>query len=399
MRAPLRGLASSVAISTIVRRALERAGIESPCKGAHLLRHSLASQMLAHHASLAEIGEILRHRSPQHHANLHEGRSRCAARLGLGMARRCAMTSLIKADDDYLRLRRALGFKLRDTEVALHDSSRSSGGRGPRGSPPSWHSSWATEPQHAQPAHRARRLGMVRLFAEYRSACDASHRVPPLGLLPDRYRRKEPYLYSDAEVHRLLEPRERSPPLRACAADVSDAVRTAGRHGMRISEVVALDVADVDLHGALLTIRARSSASPALSPYTPPPNARSRATRAGAIDSSPGHSRRASFGRSAVRGSPTGLCGRRSSSSRTRSVCEARRSLGPRLHDFRHRFAVRTLLGWYRRGVDIDPRMPGLSAYLGHAHVTDTYWYLSAVPELLSAAARRLERSSRRERR
>jgi integrase len=70
---------------------------------------------------------------------------------------------------------------------------------------------------------------------------------------------------------------------------------------------------------------------------------------------------------------------------------------GPRLHDFRHRFAVRTLLGWYRRGVDIDPRMPILSAYLGHAHVTDTYWYLSAVPELLTAAARRLERSARRE--
>jgi site-specific recombinase XerD len=64
VRAPLRGFASSVAISTIVRRALERAGIESPCKGAHLLRHSLASRMLAHHASLAEIGEILRHRSP-----------------------------------------------------------------------------------------------------------------------------------------------------------------------------------------------------------------------------------------------------------------------------------------------------------------------------------------------
>lgn len=64
MRAPRRGFASSVAISTIVRRALERAGIESPCKGAHRLRHSLASQRLAHHAALAEIGEILRHRSP-----------------------------------------------------------------------------------------------------------------------------------------------------------------------------------------------------------------------------------------------------------------------------------------------------------------------------------------------
>lgn len=64
MRAPLRGFASSVAISTMVRRALERAGIESPCKGAHLLRHSLATRMLRGKASLAEIGEILRHRSP-----------------------------------------------------------------------------------------------------------------------------------------------------------------------------------------------------------------------------------------------------------------------------------------------------------------------------------------------
>jgi len=63
----------------------------------------------------------------------------------------------------------------------------------------------------------------------------------------------------------------------------------------------------------------------------------------------------------------------------------------------RHRFAVRTLLSWYRRGVDIDPRMPVLSAYLGHAHVTDTYWYLSAVPELLTVAAARLERPARRE--
>ena len=70
---------------------------------------------------------------------------------------------------------------------------------------------------------------------------------------------------------------------------------------------------------------------------------------------------------------------------------------GPRLHDFRHRFAVRTLLSWYHRGVDIDSRMPVLSAYLGHAHVTDTYWYLSAVPELLTVAAARLERPARRE--
>ena len=71
-------------------------------------------------------------------------------------------------------------------------------------------------------------------------------------------------------------------------------------------------------------------------------------------------------------------------------------SRGPRLHDFRHRFAVNTLLRWYRRGVDVERYLPRLATYLGHAHVTDTYWYLTAVPELLQLAARRLERVARR---
>jgi integrase len=67
-------------------------------------------------------------------------------------------------------------------------------------------------------------------------------------------------------------------------------------------------------------------------------------------------------------------------------------SHGPRLHDFRHRFAVETLLGWYRNGEDPKRRLPILSTYLGHSHVTDTYWYLTGTPELLGAAAKRLEK-------
>ena len=67
-------------------------------------------------------------------------------------------------------------------------------------------------------------------------------------------------------------------------------------------------------------------------------------------------------------------------------------SRGPRLHDFRHRFAVHTLLRWYRNGEDPKRRLPILSTYLGHAHVTDTYWYLTGTPELLGAAAKRLEK-------
>jgi integrase/recombinase XerD len=67
-------------------------------------------------------------------------------------------------------------------------------------------------------------------------------------------------------------------------------------------------------------------------------------------------------------------------------------SRGPRLHDFRHRFAVQTLLRWYRNGEDPKRRLPILSTYLGHAHVTDTYWYLTGTPELLRAAGERLEK-------
>jgi integrase len=69
---------------------------------------------------------------------------------------------------------------------------------------------------------------------------------------------------------------------------------------------------------------------------------------------------------------------------------------GPRLHDLRHRFAVRTMLSWYRGGVDVQRHLPELSTYLGHVHVSDTYWYLSAVPELMGVVATRLEPRSRR---
>jgi integrase len=66
-------------------------------------------------------------------------------------------------------------------------------------------------------------------------------------------------------------------------------------------------------------------------------------------------------------------------------------SHGPRLHDLRHRMAVNTLLHWYREGVDVERYLPTLSTYLGHAHITDTYWYLTATPELLQRAMLRLK--------
>ena len=70
-------------------------------------------------------------------------------------------------------------------------------------------------------------------------------------------------------------------------------------------------------------------------------------------------------------------------------------SHGPRIQDLRHSFTTKTLLGWYRNGINVDRHMPELSAYLGHAHVTDTYWYLSAVPELMQLAAKRVEQTQK----
>jgi integrase len=69
--------------------------------------------------------------------------------------------------------------------------------------------------------------------------------------------------------------------------------------------------------------------------------------------------------------------------------------VGPRVHDLRHYFAIRTLLNWYQSGADVEVHLPELTTYLGHVHVRDCYWYLSAVPELLKLATLRWERAEK----
>ena len=309
------------------------------------------------------------------------------------------MTSLAKAVDDYLRLRRALGFKLRDTETALHDFVSFLKRRGAARITTELALQWATEPQHAEPSHRARRLGIVRLFAEYRSACDGTTEVPAPGLLPGRYQRKVPYIYSDAELRRLLAAARELPSItglrRWTYPTLFGLLAVAG---LRISEAVALDVADVDLAGALLTIRGTKFGKSRLVPVHPSTRRALQTYARRRAQLQPRASTPSFF--VSERGTRLTHWAVRATFVRLSHQIGLRQPAargGPRLHDFRHRFAVRTLLGWYRRGLDIDPRMPVLSAYLGHAHVTDTYWYLSAVPELLSAAAHRVERSSTRE--
>ncbi len=162
--------------------------------------------------------------------------------------------------------------------------------------------------------------------------------------------------------------------------------------GLRIGEALALKRQDVDLQQGLLTIREAKFAKSRLIPLQPSTQ-HALLQYAQRRDAYPGHGSAAHFLVS-ERGRPL------SASTVRQTFCEISRQIGlrgpedrngPRLHHFRHRFAVEVLLRWYRSGEDVEQRLPVLSTFLGHARVRDTYWYLSACPELMGQAARRLE--------
>jgi len=305
------------------------------------------------------------------------------------------MTALLKAVDDYLGLRRRLGYKLRDPGTYLHDFVSFLERQGVSRITTDLALRWAMQPANAQPAHWAARLRAVRLFAQHHSASDPSTEIPPLGLLPYRGRRKLPHIYSLTEITRLM-------------AATRDLHSTTGLRpwtystllgllavtGLRISEALGLNRDDVDLWQGVLTIRSTKFNKTRLVPVHPTTREALRhyARRRDRIYPRP---RTPSFFVSEWRTRLEQSCVSRTFYKLSRWV--GLRGLtdhhGPRLQDFRHAFAVRTVLRWYREEVDVDPRMPVLSTYLGHGHVSDTYWYLSAVPELMRLAAARREPS------
>jgi integrase/recombinase XerD len=162
--------------------------------------------------------------------------------------------------------------------------------------------------------------------------------------------------------------------------------------GLRISEAVALDEADVRLTHGVLSIRRTKFGKSRLVPLHPSTTRALRRYLRVRDRIRTGQPSNAFFvderGHRLRRGMVQWTFRKISRQTGLRGPTDAR---GPRLHDFRHSLAVKTLLGWYRRGVDVEHRLPTLSTYLGHGHITDTYWYLGAVPELLRLASNRLE--------
>jgi integrase len=306
------------------------------------------------------------------------------------------MNTLRQATHDYLNMRRALGFKLRAAGARLLDFVTFMEQHHASYITNQLALSWAQQSSAVQPSTWAQRLSFVRGFARYRSATDPRTQIPPESLLPFRAQRARPYYYSDNEIQSLLRAALKLPGgnynLRPWIYHSLFGLLSV--LGMRVGEACNLELQDVDLKAAVLTVRGAKFGKSRLLPlHTSTCNVLAdylaRRQRFWAARS---HS---SYLFVSSRGNRLdGADIRRTfySLSRQIGLRGLTDSHGPRIHDLRHRFAVKSLLHWYRAGEDAERRLPILSAYLGHVHVADTYWYLSAWPELMGEAMRRLER-------
>ena len=298
------------------------------------------------------------------------------------------MSDLNSHVEDYLRLRRGLGFKLVFAGHVLPQFVSYLTDIGASSITVDAAIAWAGLPQGVKPISLSHRLGAVRGFAKYVATINPATEIPPCGVWPSTSPRPTPNVWSPADIGRLLDAaRLMVSPLRAVTHEALFGLLAST--GMRIGEAISLAFDDVDVAAGVVMIRdakfGRSRLVPlhdtttrALSAYTaererlcPIPNP-------------------ATF---FVSSTGTPLC-----HGTVQAVFHALTTeLGlrtndcrPRIHDLRHAFAVRTLIDWHQTGVDIAGRIPVLSTYLGHVNPAGTYWYLTAVPELMALAAERL---------
>lgn len=302
------------------------------------------------------------------------------------------MNELDQALNEYLSVRRQLGFKLREEGNILPNFIRFLEHEGVTFITMELALNWATQPKNASPVWWATRLRIVRRFAQYLSTIDPRTEIPPLGLLPYRYHRKPPYIYSDEEISQLLEAAQKLPSttgLRPYTYSTLFGLLTVT--GMRICEPIHLDQKDVDLEQGMLTIHQSKFEKSRLVAIHPSTRRVLQAYKQRRDRIFPNPYDPSFF--ISDRGTRLTDCIVRRTFIKLSLQIGLRcpgDSHGPRLHDFRHRFAVHTLLNWYRTGVNIEQQMPKLAAYLGHTHINDTYWYLSAIPELMKLATMRL---------
>jgi integrase len=303
-------------------------------------------------------------------------------------------SDLMRHVEDYLRLRRSLGFKLVRPGAVLAQFVMWLHAAGKTTITVDAAVAWAASPSGASPISKVHRLGAVRGFARYLQTIDPATEIPPADVFVRPTCRANPYLYSPAEVRALLEAtRGLRPAIRSTTHQVL--LGLIAVTGLRLGEAISLRRNSVDVDAGVLTIGGWKASPERLVPLHPSTTDALR-DYADVRDRCFPVQRTGTFFVSSV-GTPLigGLVEKTFNQlSTTIGIrCETAK---PRIHDLRHSFAVGRLIDWYRSGEDPAGKMPVLSTYLGHINPAGTYWYFSAVPELMALAAQRLQQGAQR---
>lgn len=304
------------------------------------------------------------------------------------------MNTLSKELNRYLTIRRGLGYDLRTAERILRRFIAFVQQQGADHITADLFLQWQQDTSGASRQTRAGQLGAVRPFAAWLHGIDPGHEVLPKALISCRRRRPLPYIYSEDEIRQIVEAAAELPSLNGiraltCAALFGLIAVT----GLRVSEALSLGADDIDMETGVLTLRCGKLGKERLLPLSESTTAQ-LAAYAAQRDRLCGDRPEPFF--VSDRGARMTDCGARYNFA---AVCQTiglrpvqkfdRHGRGPRIHDLRHSFAVRTLINWYRTDKDPACEMIKLSTYLGHADPANTYWYIEAVPELLELASRR----------
>ena len=301
------------------------------------------------------------------------------------------MTALADAAADYLALRRRLGHDLADAHrllprfVAYLDNSGAA--TVTIGAAIAWSTAPDVDPASSVWPHR---MTVARGFARHMAGIDPATEIPPIGLIPSRQRWRPPFLFTAGDVERLIAAASSTIRWRLPAATHATLIGLLAVTGMRVGEALKLDDDDLDWDEGVVHVRESKFGKTRIVPLDPTTVDALRefvATRDGLVE------RRVPAVFVSSRGNRMiYACAHET----FRRLCDttgigAEAPNRPRIHDLRHGFAVNTLIGWHRNGENVDARLPALSTYLGHRDPRSTYWYLSAAPELLALAARRIE--------
>ncbi|MGH9249412.1 MAG: tyrosine-type recombinase/integrase [Acidimicrobiales bacterium] len=308
------------------------------------------------------------------------------------------MRSLDSQLDTYLVMRRARGYKLKTSEYLLRQFCTWLAQRGKTDTFTIDDAvTWARDPADAQPVWWSERLTVLRPFAAYLNAAGAGVPVIPRALLPSPSTRTTPFIYSQADLEALLGACPRVFGNVRVAATMRTIVGLLAATGLRIGEAVRLAVSDFDAENNVILVRAGKTPTNRLVPLDP--------TTTTCLQDYIAMPQRL-----AVHPDPTGPVfvtyqgtgfGIDTIEQYFRRLTRAagliaRGRARPRLHDLRHTFATAHMVAAYQHGDDPQRTLTLLATWLGHTHVADTYWYLTATPQLMALAAERLERSEPR---